>query len=472
MPKRRVLAYSLDPSQPGDQFLFNLLIAPVAITVNFVVSLPGALEALFTGRINSRVPATLLIAIGAFIPAVTDSLNRFGSTEWFQLGKLLSVLFLLAGFLVSSETFSEDPRALHERRAVGSPRRGPGSDRALKRDRLDPLGVGFIVRRGHRFRHPAVRWLASPPSSASRPSRSRSGAPIVVGGGAGRCPGRRHACHACPSHDASRAIPRTRVAAAGGHGPVRGRHDARAVPRLRAHHHRAGAHRLLHLPVVVAVAAVPHLWRATRAAALAAIAPRPAWAWCCCWRPGADGEARHRPSGRALRARGRRCARPATRSSRRAASPRSRTFQAATLLRCFSLLVYSSCWCRCCSCCGRLTPSPTRSARPDAWALIVIAGVFSAALPGRASSSRAIGAWGPLAAPCLMLLEPVTGVLLAALLLAEQTGAGPAAWRPARARRCGAGAADAGLTAAAPTVRAVRPSEAVQSAAGKVTAGS
>jgi MFS family permease len=107
MPKRRILEYSLDPSQPGDQFMFNLLIAPVAILVNFVASLPGALTALFTGKINSRVPATLLIAIGAFIPALTDSLNRFGSTEWFQLGKLLGVLFLLAGFLVSTETFSE-----------------------------------------------------------------------------------------------------------------------------------------------------------------------------------------------------------------------------------------------------------------------------------------------------------------------------------------------------------------------------
>ena len=107
MPKRRLLEYSLDPSQPGDQFMFNLLIAPVAIVVNFVASLPEALKALFSGKINSRVPATLLIAIGAFIPALTDSLNRFGSTEWFQLGKLLGMLFLLAGFLVSTETFGE-----------------------------------------------------------------------------------------------------------------------------------------------------------------------------------------------------------------------------------------------------------------------------------------------------------------------------------------------------------------------------
>ena len=107
MPKKRLLNYNIDPNQPGDQFLFNLLIAPVAIVVNFVFSLPGALKALFTGKINSRVPATLLIASGAFIPAVTDSLNRFGSTEWFQLGKLFSVLFLLAGFLVSTEIMSE-----------------------------------------------------------------------------------------------------------------------------------------------------------------------------------------------------------------------------------------------------------------------------------------------------------------------------------------------------------------------------
>jgi hypothetical protein len=107
MPKRRVLAYSLYPNQSGDQFLFNLFIAPVAIAVNFVASLPGAARALATGRIHSRVPATILIAVGAFIPTVTDSLNRFGATELFQLGKFLGVVFLFAGFLVSVEVFRE-----------------------------------------------------------------------------------------------------------------------------------------------------------------------------------------------------------------------------------------------------------------------------------------------------------------------------------------------------------------------------
>jgi hypothetical protein len=107
MPKRRVLDYSLDPDQPGDQFLFNLCIAPFAIAVNLIASLPGAVQALFSGRINSRVPATILIAIGAFIPAVTDSLNRLGSTELFQVGKFLGVVFLFAGFMVSIDVFRE-----------------------------------------------------------------------------------------------------------------------------------------------------------------------------------------------------------------------------------------------------------------------------------------------------------------------------------------------------------------------------
>jgi len=107
MPKKRVLPYSLDPEQPGDHFLFNLLIAPFAIVVNFLASLPGAIRALATGRIHSRVPATILIAIGAFIPTITDSLNRFGSTQLFQLGKLLGIVFLFAGFLVSIEVFRE-----------------------------------------------------------------------------------------------------------------------------------------------------------------------------------------------------------------------------------------------------------------------------------------------------------------------------------------------------------------------------
>jgi len=107
MPKRRVLAYSLDPNASGDQFLFNLLISPVAIVVNFVASLPGAVRALLSGKLHSRVPATILIAIGGLLASGGDALNRFGVTNYFQIGKFLSVLFLLAGFLISIETFRE-----------------------------------------------------------------------------------------------------------------------------------------------------------------------------------------------------------------------------------------------------------------------------------------------------------------------------------------------------------------------------
>ena len=54
-----------------------------------------------------RVPATILIAIGAIIPAITSGLNRFGDTSGFFLGEFLGVVFLFLGFLVSIEVFQE-----------------------------------------------------------------------------------------------------------------------------------------------------------------------------------------------------------------------------------------------------------------------------------------------------------------------------------------------------------------------------
>jgi hypothetical protein len=140
MPKRRVLPYSLDPNQPGDVFLFNLLIAPVAIVVNLVASLPGTVRELVQGRIHSRVPATLLIAVGAFIPAVTDTLNRFGWTELSQVGRLLGVVLLFAGFLVSVEVFREI-RIPFTRIRLATARRerpGVGDDAARPADDAQP----------------------------------------------------------------------------------------------------------------------------------------------------------------------------------------------------------------------------------------------------------------------------------------------------------------------------------------------
>jgi len=83
-----------------------------------------ALRALVDGKLHSRVPATILIAVGAFVATLGDTLNRFGMTEWFQLGKFLGVLFLFAGFLVW-ETRTDHPMlplALFRRRnfAIGN----------------------------------------------------------------------------------------------------------------------------------------------------------------------------------------------------------------------------------------------------------------------------------------------------------------------------------------------------------------
>src|SRR3989475_5111822 len=106
MPKRRVL-----PARLG----------VLAIIPNFFASLPGAIRALFRGELNSRVPATLLIALGAFIPGVTSGLNRFGVTWSFFLGEFLGVVLIFAGFLVSEEVFRtfRFGLGLRQRRAEG-----------------------------------------------------------------------------------------------------------------------------------------------------------------------------------------------------------------------------------------------------------------------------------------------------------------------------------------------------------------
>jgi hypothetical protein len=126
MPKRRVLGYSLDPEQNGDQMLFNLLIAPVAIVVNFVASLPGAIAALLRGRLHSRVPATLLIAAGALLVSGTDLGVKDGATAIFELSKLLGIALIFLGFLISIEAFREiripftSIRFSRERREAGT----------------------------------------------------------------------------------------------------------------------------------------------------------------------------------------------------------------------------------------------------------------------------------------------------------------------------------------------------------------
>jgi hypothetical protein len=112
MPKRKVLRSRRLPPLIGQAY------AALAVCVNLVASVPRASAALVAGRLNSRVPATLLIALGGFIPGVTSGLDRFGVTWAFFLGELLGVLFIFSGFLVSEDVFRDLRLARRERAAA------------------------------------------------------------------------------------------------------------------------------------------------------------------------------------------------------------------------------------------------------------------------------------------------------------------------------------------------------------------
>jgi hypothetical protein len=99
MPKRKVLRAKVRTPVVAQ------LYGGAAVAVNLVASAPTAASALLKGKVNSRVPATILIALGAFIPGVTSGLDRFGITWSFFLGEFLGVLLIFCGFLVSEEVF-------------------------------------------------------------------------------------------------------------------------------------------------------------------------------------------------------------------------------------------------------------------------------------------------------------------------------------------------------------------------------
>ena len=122
MPKARVLRVTTDVP------IVAQLGRAAAVVVNFVASLPGAWRALRAGTLNSRVPATILIALGGFIPGWTSGLTRFGVTWSFFIGELLGVLLIFLGFLVSIEVFSDVrlpfTRIVLRRRGRGEPAAG------------------------------------------------------------------------------------------------------------------------------------------------------------------------------------------------------------------------------------------------------------------------------------------------------------------------------------------------------------
>lgn len=104
MPKHKVLRGRPLPPVVAQAY------GAAAVALNFLASLPLAFGALQRGELHSRVPATILIAIGGFIPGVTSGLNRFGITWAFFLGELLGVLLIFIGFLVSTEVFASGVR--------------------------------------------------------------------------------------------------------------------------------------------------------------------------------------------------------------------------------------------------------------------------------------------------------------------------------------------------------------------------
>jgi len=98
MPKRKLLAAGRVRTPVLAQLWYF-----AAVIVNLAASVPGAVAALLQRRLNSRVPATILIALGGLVPSITSGLNRFGVTWAFFLGELLGVVLIFAGFLVSEE---------------------------------------------------------------------------------------------------------------------------------------------------------------------------------------------------------------------------------------------------------------------------------------------------------------------------------------------------------------------------------
>ena len=101
MPKRRVLPRRRRSGWVG------LAVRGLVVPVNLVASLPATVRAFRAGELNSRVPATLLIAIGGFFPSIADGLTRFGITWGLFLGQFIGVLLIFLGFLVSIEVFSD-----------------------------------------------------------------------------------------------------------------------------------------------------------------------------------------------------------------------------------------------------------------------------------------------------------------------------------------------------------------------------
>ena len=143
-------------------------------------------RALLTGRIHSRVPATILIAVGAFIPTVTDSLNRFGATELFQLGKFLGVAVPVRRLPRLDRGVPRDPHPVHRRSGLapraGGVTREPGRRARRPRRRVADGDDGPPTVAAEAVRHDAA--------GTARPSTDATARRPAAGPTMARCPAR------------------------------------------------------------------------------------------------------------------------------------------------------------------------------------------------------------------------------------------------------------------------------------------
>ena len=89
----------------------------IAVVVNFFASIPGAVRSFRAGTLNSRVPATLLIALGGFVPGLTSGLNRFGITWSLLPGRAAGDRVHLRWLPGQHRGLQRHPAAVHPHRA-------------------------------------------------------------------------------------------------------------------------------------------------------------------------------------------------------------------------------------------------------------------------------------------------------------------------------------------------------------------
>ncbi len=145
----------------------------------------SVLVAIRDRRFDSRVPATILIAIGGFVPSMTSGLTRFGVTETFYRRRAPGRRLPVRGLPRVDRGLPRDPCPVHAPRPVRAARDRvaaapacPAGGRSLSR----PPGPRCVVERaghGDARRLPGVPpgWAGRARTRGRRPPPGRAAAP-------------------------------------------------------------------------------------------------------------------------------------------------------------------------------------------------------------------------------------------------------------------------------------------------------